>query len=86
MAKDTYKAATINVDTGGTVITPAFDIHYWAVYSDAGDFTVELYAAGYGDTIKGYKGIGLSDNFDATRIRIKSIAGTITVSYYLRGL
>lgn len=81
---DKYNAATINVDTSGTVITPGFDIENYSVYSTSA-ITVELYTGTWGDAIPVAAGISFGDNFGCLKIRIKSVAGTVAVSYYVKG-
>lgn len=85
MAK--YKAAQISVTTVGTEIESSdFDILHWGVYPVDGDITVELYVDGaYGDAIKGYQQVPMSDTLGCQKIRIKAVLGTVAVGYYIRG-
>lgn len=83
---DKYKAATINVDTDGTVINPDFDIENWSVYAESA-FTVEVSTGEgvYGEVIPGISGISLSMEIACQRIRIKSVIGTVAVNYIIKG-
>jgi len=77
-----YLSNKIAVTTDGTEIifenSEYFD--YWAVYPIDGDITVEVFSGGYGQLIYGFNGVGLGDNFRGTKIRIKSITGTVNVA------
>ncbi len=80
-----YKAATINVtDSAWVEITPDFDIETASIYSEAGSFEVGLKQQGvYGDSIKVYKGLPFNDDIGANKLRLKSLSGTIAISYYI---
>ena len=80
-----YKAATVNVaDSAWTEISPDIDIETISVYSEAGSFNIGIKQQGvYGDNIKVYKGLPFSDNISANKLRLKSLSGTIAISYYI---
>jgi hypothetical protein len=80
-----YKAATVSVtDSDWTEIYPDFDIQVLSVYSEDGAFNLQVKQDGsYGDSVKVYKGLAFNDEISANRIRIKSLSGTLNISYYL---
>jgi hypothetical protein len=81
-----YKSATISVTTAGTVVDPNFDIDYFSVSSESGDFLFRLKdESGWGDWVSVAAGIAFEDTFKANQIEMKAATGTVSVDYYLKG-
>ena len=80
-----YKSGIVSVGTVDWVeLDPTIDIGYISVYSSAGDFYLQCKQKNaYGDSIKVFQNASFGDCVGATNARIKSLAGTINVSYYI---
>ena len=82
-----YKANEITVTTADwTLIDFGKLFSTWGVYPVDGNITLQIKrkdTADWGDTIYGYQGVGLGDDYQGTALRVKAVTGSVKVGYYI---
>lgn len=82
-----YKAGTQAVTSADwTVIDYGKIFNTWSVFPVDGDILVEIKekdTKDFGDSIYGYSGVGMGDEYPGLALRVKAVTGTVNISYYL---
>ena len=81
-----YDSGNVTLTNEWKVFKPGFDIYYFSLLSQDGDYDLQLRRDNkWGTIIDGFKEIPLADDYRGVQFRVRAKEGEITLSYYLRG-
>lgn len=84
--KDNYTSEKISITAVATEINPSFDIGELSFYS-ASEFLFRIKNKnGWGSWVSVPASIPFEDLMRGSRIQVKSLSGTITLYYFIRGV
>ena len=84
--RDNYTSGKISITAAATEINPSFDIGLLSFYS-AGEFLFRIKnKEGWGAWVSVPEAIPFEDLMRGSRVEVKSLSGTITLYYFIRGV